>query len=124
MERGSGADVAEDSPRGAEKSLLDTPFLADDAEVEVWRVLDSSGPDRLCDLRAFGAIDVVGSLRMSSFKAGSWSSFSSVWERMEEHPPKTGVACPEACTGLPRHASPEKILVPFLSARSFSKRDE
>ena len=35
---------------------------------------------------------------------------------MEEHSPKTGAACLEACTGLPRHVSLEKSLVPSLSA--------
>ena len=71
MARVSGADVAEDSPRRAEKPLLDTPFLVDDAEMEVCRVLASSGLERPCDLRAFGAVDVVGTLRISSFKTGN-----------------------------------------------------
>ena len=35
---------------------------------------------------------------------------------MEEDSPKTGAACLEACTGLPRHVSLEKSLVPALSA--------
>lgn len=67
----SGADVAEDSPRRAEKSLLDTPFFVDEAETEVHGVLDSSGLERPCGLRPFVAFDVVGTLRMSCFKAGS-----------------------------------------------------
>lgn len=71
MAKVSGADVAEDSPGKAEKPLLDTPFVVDGAETEVCRVLDSSGLDRPCGLRAFGAVDRVGTLRISSFKTGS-----------------------------------------------------
>ena len=67
----SCGEVAEDLPRKAEKPLLDTPFLVDDAETEVCGVLDPSGLGRLCDLRAFGAVDAAGILRISSFKAGS-----------------------------------------------------
>lgn len=67
----SGADVADDSPRRAEKLLLDTPFTVDDAEMEVCRVLDSSGLERPCALRPFGSFDADGTLRISCFKAGS-----------------------------------------------------
>lgn len=71
-----GADVAEDSPRKIEKSLLDTPFFVDDADTEVCRVLDSSGLERPCDLRPFGFFDNFGTLRISCFKAGSCSQVS------------------------------------------------
>lgn len=77
MGRVSGADVAEDSPRSAEKPLLDTPFFADDAETEVCRVLGSSGVEWPCDLRPFGTFDQVGTLRISCFKAGSCSQVSN-----------------------------------------------
>lgn len=80
----SGADVAEESPCKAEKPLLDTPFLVDDAEIEVCRVLDSSGIERPCGLRAFGAVNVVGTLRISSFKAGTWYTFNRGKSTMEE----------------------------------------
>ena len=71
MARISGADVAEDSPRKAERPLLDTPFFVDEAETDVCRVLDSPGLERPCDLRPFGASNVVGTLRISCFNAGS-----------------------------------------------------
>lgn len=74
----SGADVAEDSPRRAEKSLLDRPFFVDEAETEVDGVPNCSGLERPCGLRPLGAFDIVGILRMSCFKAGSWSTVSQL----------------------------------------------
>lgn len=121
VERISGADVAEDSPRRADKPLLDTPFFVDDAETEVCRVLDSSGLERACDLRPFGAFDIVGTLRISCFKAGSCSDVSKDETWWTKRLPKMGVACLEACTGLPPRVFPEKSLGPSLSATRFSK---
>ena len=90
----SGADVADDSPRRAENPLLDGPFLVDDAETEVCRVLDPSGVERPWDLRALRPVDVVGTFRISCFKTGSWARVSRTRDAMDRRPTQKGRGIP------------------------------
>ena len=67
----SGADVVEDSPRGAEKLLLECPWRVEGAETELCCVLAPSGLSRPCKNRRLDGLVVLGIFRISCFRAGS-----------------------------------------------------
>ena len=61
----SGAEVAEDSPRSAEKPLLECSVCVDGAETELCWVPAASANARPCDDRRLGKLGVAGIFRMS-----------------------------------------------------------
>lgn len=61
----SGAEVAEDSPRSAEKPLLEYSFCVDGAETELCWVPAASGDARPCEDRRLGCLGAPGIFRMS-----------------------------------------------------------
>ena len=61
----SGAEVAEDSPRSAEKPLLECSVCVDGAETELCWVPAASADARPCDDRRLGKLGAAGIFRMS-----------------------------------------------------------
>lgn len=61
----SGAEVAEDSPRNAEKPLLECSFCVDGAEIELRWVPAASREAPPCEDRRLGILGAAGIFRMS-----------------------------------------------------------
>lgn len=120
----SGADVAEDSRRGALKPLLDKPFLVDDAETEVFRVFDSSGLSLLWESRPLVSFVTRGTLRISCSRAGSYFRLSQRKQVFRTlYLPKMDGACLGGCKRLPPHASRERSHELFQSVLIFSMKN-